>query len=482
MRRRTKIVATLGPATNSQAAIRELLAAGVDVVRLNFSHGSAKDHLQRAEWVRQAAQSLHRPVGILVDLQGPKIRLECFQGGVAQLVEGAEFVIDTQHPVHAGDASRVGVAYKELHQDVKPGNFLLVDDGRIELQVMKVVGTAVHTIVAMGGEVSDHKGINLRGGGLSAPALTEKDIHDMAIVADMAADYVAISFVRNAQDVQEARQRLLALGCTAGIIAKIERTEALLVIETIIDASDGIMVARGDLGVEIGDAELPAVQKRLIAQARERNKVVITATQMMESMIHSQIPTRAEVFDVANAVLDGTDAVMLSAETATGDYPVKVVQAVDRICFRAERETVVKQSTHRINTHFERIDETIAMATMYAANHLGVTAIAALTESGSTALAMSRISSEIPIFALTRHDQTMGKMALYKGVHPLKLTGFFTDHAHANKATIDLLQAENAVVDGDKVIITKGDLMGVHGGTNALKIVEVGKLLEPGSL
>lgn len=478
--RRTKIIATLGPATSNQATIESIIHAGVDVVRLNFSHGTREQHMQTAQIVRSTAQKLNRSVGILVDLQGPKIRIERFKAGQVHLSEGQSFIIDTQLDRNSGDETRVGVAYPELAHDVKPDNLLLLDDGRLSLRVKKVDGHEIHTVVETGGELKDKKGINLQGGGLSAPALTEKDKQDILIAAEIQTNYLAVSFPRNADDIQEARQLIAeAGGGEPGIIAKIERAEALEKVTEIFQASDAVMIARGDLGVEIGDAQLPAVQKRLISIARDMNRVVITATQMMESMIENSMPTRAEVFDVANAVLDGTDAVMLSAETAVGKYPAKVVSAMSRICEGAERERQAKESSHRLNTEFERIDETIALSTMYAANHLKVRAIAALTESGSTPLTMSRISSGIPIYAITRHEQTVGKCALYRGVYPVLMKEVQTDHARANKAVVDILKQNGAVQEGDIVIITKGDLVGVHGGTNAIKIVKVGELVEP---
>jgi pyruvate kinase len=476
MLRRTKIVATLGPATNDASVLKKLIAAGVDVVRLNFSHGVAEDHIRRAQLVRQCAAEVGRPVGILVDLQGPKIRIDKFAAGPITLNEGDAFVLDAGMDANAGNQERVGVTYKTLPKDVAVDNELLLDDGRLELRVTKVKGKEIHTVVTVPGILSNNKGINLRGGGLSAPAITEKDKEDILTAAKLDCDYLAISFPRSAADVIEARSLLEAAGGNAGIIAKIERYEALEVIDDIIRASDGIMIARGDLGVEIGDAELPAVQKRLIRRARDHNRLIITATQMMESMIQSPIPTRAEVFDVANAVLDGTDAVMLSAETASGKYPIKVIEAVNRICLSVEKEPEATISGHRLNTRFERIDETIAMSAMYAANHLHVKAIAALTESGSTALIMSRISSAIPIIALTRHDKTIGRAVLYRGVHPFKLGELLTDQTIANRKAVTVLKQKGIVQDGDLVIITEGDLMGLHGGTNVMKIVEVGKM------
>lgn len=474
--RRTKIVATLGPSTDAPQVMDAIIKGGVDVVRLNFSHGTAEDHKRRAVLTREIARANGREIGILADLQGPKIRIDKFRQKKILLNEGDHFTLDTACPPDEGSQERVGITYKELPSDVNRGDTLLLDDGRIVLWVEAVNSHAIECRVVVGGELSNNKGINRQGGGLSAHALTAKDREDMKVAAGMGVDYVAISFPRSARDVHEARELLRSMGGRGGIIAKIERTEALDAVDEIIAASDAVMIARGDLGVEIGDAELPAVQKHIIQRARDMNRIVITATQMMESMIENQLPTRAEVFDVANAVLDGTDAVMLSAETATGKYPAKVVEAMGRICRSAERQRVTRVSRHRIDTHFSRVDEAIAMAAMYAANHLGVRAIAALTESGATPLWMSRISSGIPIYALTRHQETCRKVTLYRGVYPLVFEIETTDHRHANKLAIDILLRQGAVRDGDMVIITKGDLMGVHGGSNVMKIVRVGDM------
>jgi len=477
--RRTKIVATLGPATDDPKVLDKLIEAGADVVRLNLSHGSHDEHRERTERVRNRARAHGRQIGVLADLQGPKIRIECFKGGPIELTEGDTFVLDATLEKNAGTKERVGVAYKNLPNDVERGNTLLLDDGRIELWVEDSNGTEVVCRVVTGGELSDRKGINRLGGGLSAPSLTEKDRQDIKLAAEIQADYLAVSFPRCADDINEARDLLHQAGGLGGIIAKIERTEALENIEEIISASDAVMIARGDLGVEIGDAALPPVQKDVIRRAREMNRVVITATQMMDSMIHSQIPTRAEVFDVANSVFDGTDAVMLSAETAAGDFPDKAVHAMDRICREAEKQPVALKSDHRINTVFGRVDEAIAMAAMYTANHLGVKAIAALTESGSTPLWMSRISSGIPIYALTRHVKTRRKVTLYRGVYPLSFDIAQQDHAIVNREVVDELRRRGVVRDGDLVIITKGDLMGIMGGTNAMKIIRVGSEVDP---
>ena len=476
MLRRTKIVATLGPATDDPKVLDKLIDAGADVVRLNFSHDKPEVHMRRAEDARDRAKAHGREVGVLVDLQGPKIRVGRFKDKKITLQEGDKFTIDVNHPLDEGTEERVGTTYEALPDDVERGSTLLLDDGRIALWVDQVEGSEVTCRVVVGGELSDNKGINRQGGGLSAKALTDKDREDIRTAAKIKADYVAISFPRSPDDVNEARELLRAAGGHGGIIAKIERAEAVKSIDEIILASDAIMIARGDLGVEIGDAAVPPTQKRIIKLARSMDVVTITATQMMESMIEKAIPTRAEVSDVANAVIDGTDAVMLSAETAAGKYPVAAVAAMDRVCRVAEQTREMTQSTHRMDVMFERTDEAIAMAAMYTANHLKVKAIAALTESGATPLWMSRISSGVPIYALTSQVETRRKVTLYRGVYPVVFEITTSDHAEVNKEAIDELRRRGTVRDGDLVIITKGDLTGMMGGTNAMKIAKVGSL------
>ena len=405
-RRRTKIVVSLGPSTDRPKTLAAMVEQGIDVARLNMSHGSREDHRRRAQLVRDAATQHGRAIGLLVDLQGPKIRIGQFAEGKVQLRNGRNFTIDTDLGDRQGTQDVVGTSYKALVNDVTPGDRLLLDDGNIVLEVEKVEGGAIKTRVIVGGELSDSKGINKLGGGLSAEALTERDLEDIRFAAEIGADYLGVSFVRHGADVETARMLLRAAGSDAHVVSKIERREAIDNMEEIIAASDVIMVARGDLGVEIGDAEVPGVQKRLISESRSGNTVVITATQMMQSMVTSPQPTRAEVSDVANAVLDGTDAVMLSAESAVGRHPVKVVAALDRICLAAERHRSVLVSGHRMESEFQSVEETIAMATMYTANHYNVVGILTLTESGTTAKWMSRISSGIPIYGVTRKEDT----------------------------------------------------------------------------
>jgi pyruvate kinase len=474
MQRRTKILATLGPATDHPDTLKRMIAAGVDVVRLNFSHGSADDHMRRAEQVRAAALELGVDVGILADLQGPKIRIESFAGGPVELREGAHFTLDTALGTNAGDETVVGCAYKELPRDVTPGDTLLLNDGAIALRVNRVEDTRIECSVLVGGLLSNRKGINKQGGGLSASALTDKDRADIRTAASIDVDFVAVSFPRSAADMELARQLVRDAGSDAALVAKIERAEALTALRELVAASDVVMVARGDLGVEIGDAELPGWQKRIIAETREQNKMAITATQMMESMITSPIPTRAEVMDVANAVMDGTDAVMLSAETAAGKYPVKTVQAMARVCMGAESsmQNLPSRDTRRSTLHFQRTDEAIAMATSWAAQQMQARAIVALTESGATALLASRSGTHIPIYALTRHEKTRRLMAMCRGVFPVAFTPSEFGGPTQIREAIDSLRYRGALAGGDRVLLTKGDGAG-SGGTNTMKIIQI---------
>ncbi len=450
-----------------------MIRAGVDVFRLNFSHGSHEEQKHRVDLIRECSESTGRIVGILADLQGPKIRTHKFKDGVVQLIRGETFILDAALGKDEGTQERVGLAYKDLPKDVKHGDVLLLDDGRVELEVKEVVGDEVRCKVVYTCELSNNKGINLKGGGLSAPALTDKDKEDLKAAVAMNVDFVALSFARTAADVEQCRELVVAEGSDASIVTKVERAEAIENIDEIVEASDVIMVARGDLGVEMGDAELPALQKSLIKKARAMNRVVITATQMMESMIDSPIPTRAEVFDVANSVLDGTDAVMLSGETAVGKYPAKTVAAMGRICEHAEKQRAAMVSDHRVDLVFGRVDEAIAMATMYTANHLKMKAIASMTESGATVLWMSRISSGIPIYALTPRIRTLSKVTLYRGVYPVRAD--FTKMAPADVTigVVDLLKSKGIVESGDRIVLTRGDNLGDQGGSNIMKIVSV---------
>ena len=473
MPRHTKIVATLGPSSSTPEVLERMVAAGIDVVRLNFSHGTADDHLARAVCIRNAAAKVGRTVGILADLQGPKIRVGKFADGKVMLVDGETFILDAHCTL--GNQERVGLDYKNLPKDVKPGDMLLLDDGRLKLEVLTVRGHEINTRVLVGGELSNNKGINRQGGGLTAPALTAKDMEDIKTATQMNADFVAVSFPKAAADMYMARQLLRAAGSSALLIAKIERVEAVQNLEEILDSSDGIMVARGDLAVEVGDAAVPALQKRMIRVARDRNKLTITATQMMESMIVSPVPTRAEVSDVANAVLDGTDAVMLSAETASGKYPVETVESMARICVEAERSDEVTLDIEFLDRVFTRIDQSIAMATIWTAHHLKVKAIAALTQSGSTVLWMSRLNCGVPIYALTPDAETIGRMVLYREVYPVLMRQPHTNRDQLLAEAEQLLIERGAVARGDLLVLTIGEPIGYPGGTNTLKIVRVGE-------
>lgn len=477
MSRRTKILATLGPATDTQETIEAIIAAGANVVRMNFSHGNPQDHIERANKVRAAAKKLNKYVAILGDLQGPKIRVSRFVDTAVHLDIGQTFVLDAELAVDAGTKDVVGIDYKALPDDVSTDDLLLLDDGRIQLVVTSVEGRKVITRVTVGGKLSNNKGINRQGGGLSAEALTDKDKRDILTAAEIGVDYLAVSFPRTGADLDYARKLAKEAGSDAKICAKVERAETVAseaAMDDIILASDAVMVARGDLGVEIGDAELVGVQKKLIARSRQLNRVVITATQMMESMIESPMPTRAEVMDVANAVLDGTDAVMLSAETAAGKFPVETVQAMSRVCEGAELHPSVKISKHRLDEFFKDVSETTAMAAVYAANHLpSIKAIVGLTESGTTPKLMSRITTSLPIIAMSRHVATLNMMALYRGVIPLQFDSTKSQPGALTTDVIAALKESGLLQTGDQVILTYGDQMETVGATNACKIVTI---------
>lgn len=478
MQRRTKIVATLGPASDDEETLRKMINAGLDVARLNFSHGNAADHKRRAELLRTAAEACGREVGIMGDLQGPKIRIRCFEDHSVALTDGEKFFLDSTLGLMDGNQDGVGVALDTLHEDIKAGDVLLLNDGLITLEVDSIEGTRIHTTIVHGGILSDHKGINLQGGGLSAAALTDIDKENIKLAAEMQLDYLAVSFVRNGDDVNEARELLEAAGGHGLIVAKVERAEAVDNIDSIVAAADVIMVARGDLGVEMGYAELTGIQKKLIRRTRKAHKIVITATQMMESMIHNPIPTRAEVSDVSNAVMDGTDAVMLSGETAVGEYPVAAIKAMSDVAIGAEKFPLpVSRTSHRMDDHFDLVDEAIAMATMYTANHMSVKAIIALTESGSTTRWMSRIRSDIPIYAFTPHVATSRRVAMYRGVYPV-LFEIDTDNPRGLYQDIfDTLLANKLVKVDDLALLTKGDLDGVSGSTNSMTVIKISSSL-----
>lgn len=472
--RRTKIIATLGPATDDPRVLEGVIAAGADVFRLNMSHGDPDDHRKRAQMVRQLSAKLDREVAVLADLQGPKIRVEKFENDFVELVPGDPFILDAGDIETPGNQRRVGVSYPRLPNDVRPGDLLLLDDGLISMRVESVRDAEVHCVVENGGKLSNRKGLNLQGGGLSIAGLADHDLPNIELAAEIGADFVAVSFVSTAKDIINARSLLRKAGSNAALVAKIERVEAIDNLEDICDASDAVMVARGDLGVEIGDEELPGLQKETIRTAIAHNRIVATATQMMQSMVESPIPTRAEVLDVANAVLDGTDAVMLSAETAVGKYPVKTIEAMNRICLGAERHIDRSEAYEQLNVRFQRIDQAIAMAAMFMSANVSVQAILALTESGSTAQWLSRVQSPVPIYALSPRAESRRKMAMFRNVYPVHHVPRAGD---INDAVVDALEElwkTGAVNNGDRVLVTMGDRMGNQGGTNTLRLIQLG--------
>jgi pyruvate kinase len=472
--RRTRIVATLGPATDAPGMLEQIIADGVDVVRLNLSHGQPDDHRARAAAVRAAATTAGREVGILADLQGPKIRIEKFANGPIELVNGASFVLDCRPDAPAGNDQRVGVSYYGLPNDVHAGDVLLLDDGLLALTVLEVVGAEVRCRVLIGGRLSDRKGLNRQGGGLSVTALSDKDKADIKLAAEIGADFLAVSFVRSADDMHQARRLLQEAGGNASLVAKIERADAIPVLGEIIDASDVVMVARGDLGVEIGDAELPGLQKKIIRESVQRNRSVITATQMLQSMVYAPIPTRAEVLDVANAVIDGTDAVMLSQETAAGAHPDKAVAAMVRICLGAERQFEPKDDLTTAGHRLDRTDQAIALAAMLVAKELGVRAIIALTESGATAQWLSRYRTSVPIYALSPFADARRRMLVLRDVKPVEFNHAGQNLAASARAAVQLLFDQGKLNEGDRVVVTHGDHVGRGGGTNTLKLLAVG--------
>ena len=471
--RRTKIVATLGPSTDDPAVLADMIRAGLDVARVNFSHGGKEEQRRRIVAVRAAAQAVGRPVGILADLSGPKIRIESVVNGKIELAEGQPFALDVSLDPAAGNEREVGVAYKDLPKDVKAGDTLLLADGYIVLQVVSVKGSRIECITRAGGELSNRKGLNRQGGGLSAPALTEKDLEYIQLAAEVGVDFVAVSFARDAADIRRAQAELRRWRGSAHVVAKIERHEAIDNLSQILTAADAVMVARGDLGVEMGHAALIGLQKTIIQQALAANRLVITATQMMESMIHSPVPTRAEVSDVANAVLDGSDAVMLSAETAAGRYPVKAVAAMSEVILGAEKYELSHPTVTRSQGDFSNTEEAIAKAVMYTANRMHVRAIVALTESGLTPLWMSRLRADMPIYAFTRQEITRNRVTLYRGVYPVLFDVTNITSSAVNQAVLDLLLEKRLVDVGDQIILTKGVMSGVQGGTNSMQILRV---------
>ena len=471
--RRTKIIATLGPATDDPQVLEDMILAGATVFRLNMSHGGADEQRARARLVREVSSRLGREVALLADLQGPKIRVERFQGGSVQLSKGDPFTLDADDAVTPGDRQRVGVSYTDLPRDVEPGDTLLLDDGLISMRVESVEGGKVHCRVEHGGVLRDRKGLNLKGGGLSISGLAEHDLPHIDLAAEMGVDYLAVSFVSDERDINRARKLLRKAGSEAALVAKIERVDAVSNLEEICDASDVIMVARGDLGVEIGDEELPGLQKRIIRTAIKHNRVVATATQMMQSMVENPIPTRAEVLDVANAIIDGSDAVMLSAETAVGKHPVRVIEAMNRICLGAERHVEQEGLVSHLNVRFQRIDQAIAMAAMFMATNVSVQAIIALTESGSTAQWLSRVRTAVPIYAFSPNESSRRRMAMLRDVYPVEQEVVSEEETLVVQSALQTLWRKGLLAAGDRVIVTMGDRMGRSGGTNTLRYVRL---------
>ena len=474
MLRRTKIIATLGPSSCDYKILEGMVKAGMNVARINFSHGQREDYFKSVEMLREISNAIDFEVGIMADLQGPKIRIKSFHSGKVLLIPSNKFFLDSLLDEYEGDASGVGVDYANLHHDININDKLLLDDGRIILRVDKIKETRIFTEILVGGEISNHKGVNLTTGSLSVPVITEKDRQDILLAAELNVDFLAVSFVKSAKDVNETRLLFEKAGGCGKIVAKIERTEAYQNLDELIEVSDVLMVARGDLGIEMGFTELTGIQKEIIRKTRRKNKVVITATEMMQSMIHNPSPTRAEVADVSNAVMDGTDAVMLSAETAIGVDPIAVISTMSDVCRGAEKYTLPKgRNAYRIDDAFQSIDESIAMAVMYTANHFAVKAIIALTESGSTPLWMSRIRSDIPIYALTPHKACRRRVTLYRGVYPISFPSMEYDASLSDEAIFSLILKKNFVHEGDSVILTRGSMDGLSGGTNSMRILEV---------
>jgi len=471
--RRTKIIATLGPSTDADTVLEAVIRAGADVLRINFSHGSKAQQAARVVQVKRVARAFGREVAVLADLRGPKIRIGAFGQGEVALREGDPFTLDASPGAEAGDRSGVGVSYSGLAADVSPGDLLLLDDGMLSMRVIEVEDDKIRCRVENGGVLGDRKGINLKGGGLSVPGVTDDDLGDIGRAAEMGVDYLAVSFPRNAQDMNTARRQLREAGSKAHLVAKIERAEAIENLDEIIAASDAVLIARGDLGVEIGDADLPGLQKLITRKSLRRHRTVITATQMMQSMVENPVPTRAEVLDVANAVLDGTDAVMLSAETAVGRHPAEAVGAMHRVCVGAERYGDHDPDIGQLQTRFRKIDQAIAMAAMFMAMHVSVRAIVALTESGSTAQWLSRVRSAVPIYALSPNGPSRRRMALYRGVYPVAQAFTGTGPEQVLTAGIGLLREQGRISAGDRIILTMGERTGNEGGTNSLRLVQV---------
>lgn len=474
----TKIIATLGPGSNRIDLLRDMIHVGaLNVVRFNFSHGTPEFHEENARIVREAAAQAGREVAIMADLQGPKIRVSKIAGGGVAIGEGESVLLDAAFSGE-GTRERIGLDYRKLPEDVQAGDVLLLDDGLLTLKVMRVSGSEIHAVAENSHVLKSNKGINKQGGGLSAGALTEKDFRDLKTAVEIGCDYLAVSFVKNAEDMRTARAAV-ATECVRlgqviqpGLVAKIERIEAIENLDEIIEASDGIMVARGDLAVEVGNAAVPALQKRMIRRAREMRRFSIIATQMMESMIENPVPTRAEVSDVANAVLDGTDAVMCSAETAVGKYPFETVRQMAQICAAAEKEQDSLVGVADTVEVTRRTDHAVAAAAVHLARQVDAKVVVALTESGTTAFQISRYGIQLPIFALTPSVQAQRRMAVYRGVRPLRLATS-TEHDRALVEVEVRLRELGVLKAGDQYIITSGARMRQSGSTDTLQIIKV---------
>jgi pyruvate kinase len=466
--RRTKIVCTLGPASSTPERIGELIEAGMDVVRLNFSHGSHADHTKLIQTVRAEAERRGRAIAVLLDLQGPKIRVGRFEGGQVELQAGAEFAITTD-PTVVGDLHRVSTTYAGLTQDVRPGDQILLDDGYLSLAVTEVVDKEVRTIVVTGGVLKNNKGINLPGVEVSAPAISDKDRADIDWGLRMGVDYVALSFVRRPEDVLEAKRLLTADDFRIPVIAKIEKPQALDRLDEIIGAADGVMVARGDLGVEVGPEKVPLMQKRMIERTNALGKIVITATQMLESMIQQPRPTRAEASDVANAVLDGTDALMLSGETASGKYPVEAVRTMARIIREIESSSYYRQWIEPPLLEMPVSSNAVAHAAVIAARAMKSKVIACVTDSGGVARLISEYRPEANIVAMTTSEVSFRRLALVWGVTPVHIqTAATTDELIDRVEAV--LSARNLAKPGENVVITFTAPVGSGQSTNTLKV------------
>ncbi len=477
--RRTKIVATIGPATSSPEALRAIIEAGASTLRLNFSHGTQEDHQRSIQLIRQISFELNQPVGILQDLQGPKIRLGRFPEGSILLKKGDRFVL-TSRPV-IGSREISTVTYERLADEVPEGATILLDDGKVEMQVEKVDRQTqeLHCQVIVGGQLSNHKGVNFPGVYLSIKALTDKDRQDLMFGLGQGVDWIALSFVRNPQDVLEIKELISSAGKQVPVIAKIEKHEAIEQMETVLSLCDGVMVARGDLGVELPAEDVPILQKRLIITANRLGIPVITATQMLDSMVNSPRPTRAEVSDVANAIVDGTDAVMLSNETAVGNYPVEAVTTMARIATRIDCERAI-HATHQVYSSGQLIPNAISQAVSQIAAQLGAAAILTLTKTGATARNVSKFRPQNPILAVTPQVDVARQLQLVWGVKPLLVLDL-PSVSQSIQAALNAAQEKNLLSEGDLVVITAGTLQGVSGSTDLIKVEVVTAILGQGT-